>query len=85
MSSIRLGSCLLGPILDVQCNFGSHISFQLENAVKCLGNISDQGMVTHITGGNFAQSSITINGWLRDFLWAQTSQVIQSYDSSLST
>ncbi|THU42504.1 hypothetical protein C4D60_Mb00t05230 [Musa balbisiana] len=28
------------------------------------GTISDQGVVTHITGGNFAQSSITINGWL---------------------
>ncbi|KAJ1680551.1 hypothetical protein LUZ63_024231 [Rhynchospora breviuscula] len=38
------------------------------------GTISDQGIVTHITGGNFAQSSITINGWLRDFLWAQASQ-----------
>jgi hypothetical protein len=32
----------------------------------------------HITGGNFAQSANTINGWLRDFLWAQSSQVIQS-------
>lgn len=32
--------------------------------------------VSHITGGNFAQGSITINGWLRDFLWAQASQVI---------
>ncbi|KAL5645691.1 hypothetical protein ACJX0J_004748 [Zea mays] len=40
------------------------------------GTISDQGIVTHITGGNFGQSSITINGWLRDFLWAQASQVI---------
>ncbi|KAL2933656.1 hypothetical protein RDABS01_016775 [Bienertia sinuspersici] len=48
------------------------------------GSISDQGVVTHITEGNFAQSSITINGWLRDFLWAQASQVIQSYGSSLS-
>ena len=48
------------------------------------GTISDQGIVTHITGGNFAQSSITINGWLRDFLWAQASLVIQSYGSSLS-
>ncbi|KAK6769425.1 hypothetical protein RDI58_033333 [Solanum bulbocastanum] len=38
------------------------------------GSVSDQGVVTHITGGNFAQSSITINGWLRDFLWAQASQ-----------
>ncbi|KAI5084066.1 hypothetical protein GOP47_0000235 [Adiantum capillus-veneris] len=43
-----------------------------------------QGAVSHITGGNFAQSSTTINGWLRDFLWAQASQVIQSYGSSLS-
>ncbi|MBA0804176.1 hypothetical protein Gohar_014323, partial [Gossypium harknessii] len=38
------------------------------------GTISDQGVVIHITGGNFAQSSITINRWLRDFLWAQASQ-----------
>ncbi|KAI9081095.1 hypothetical protein K1719_036854 [Acacia pycnantha] len=37
------------------------------------GSISDQGVATHITGGNFAQSSITINGWLRDFLWARAS------------
>ncbi|PHT47835.1 Photosystem I chlorophyll a apoprotein A1 [Capsicum baccatum] len=48
------------------------------------GSVSDQGVVTHITGGKFAQSSITINGWLHDFLWAQASQVIQSYGSSLS-
>merc|ERR1712196_118332 len=40
--------------------------------------------VSHITGGNFAQSANTINGWLRDFLWAQSSQVIQSYGSALS-
>ncbi|KAH0673708.1 hypothetical protein KY290_005129 [Solanum tuberosum] len=32
----------------------------LENVVRCLGSVSDQGVVTHITGGNFAQSSITI-------------------------
>ncbi|KAL4190789.1 hypothetical protein AMTRI_Chr07g26450 [Amborella trichopoda] len=38
------------------------------------GSISNQGVVTHITGGNFAHSSITINRWLRDFLWAQASQ-----------
>jgi photosystem I P700 chlorophyll a apoprotein A1 len=44
--------------------------------------VNDAG-VSHITGGNFAQSANTINGWLRDFLWAQ-SQVIQSYGSALS-
>lgn len=38
-------------------------------------NLTSNG-VSHITGGNFVQGSITINGWLRDFLWAQASQVI---------
>ncbi|KAG6522798.1 hypothetical protein ZIOFF_019953 [Zingiber officinale] len=59
-----------------------HFSWKMQSDVW--GTISDQGVVTHITGGNFAQSSITINGWLRDFLWAQASQIIQSYGSSLS-
>ncbi|CAL9238698.1 unnamed protein product [Arabidopsis halleri] len=48
-----------------------HFSWKMQSDVW--GSISDQGVVTHITGGNFAQSSITINGWLRDFLWAQAS------------
>nr|YP_009555703.1 photosystem I P700 apoprotein A1 [Selaginella kraussiana]AZU95820.1 photosystem I P700 apoprotein A1 [Selaginella kraussiana] len=59
-----------------------HFSWKMQSDVW--GSVDDQGMVTRITGGNFAQSSITINGWLRDFLWAQASQVIQSYGSSLS-
>ncbi|KAF3326301.1 photosystem I P700 apoprotein A1 [Carex littledalei] len=59
-----------------------HFSWKMQSDVW--GTVSDQGIITHITGGNFAQSSITINGWLRDFLWAQASQVIQSYGSSLS-
>ncbi|PHT34357.1 Photosystem I chlorophyll a apoprotein A1 [Capsicum baccatum] len=49
-----------------------HFSWKMQSDVW--GSVSDQGVVTHITGGNFAQSSITINGWLRDFLWAQASQ-----------
>ncbi|XBI94864.1 hypothetical protein VPH35_031427 [Triticum aestivum] len=59
-----------------------HFSWKMQSDIW--GTISDQGVVTHIIGGNFAQSSIMINGWLRDFLWAQASQVIQSYGSSLS-
>jgi photosystem I P700 chlorophyll a apoprotein A1 len=47
------------------------------------GSVTNAG-VSHITGGNFSQSANTINGWLRDFLWAQSSQVIQSYGSALS-
>nr|QIB71390.1 photosystem I P700 apoprotein A1 [Selaginella tamariscina] len=59
-----------------------HFSWKTQSDVW--GSVGDQGAVTHTTGGNFAQSSITINGWLRDFLRAQASQVIQSYGSSLS-
>nr|QHR91993.1 putative Photosystem I P700 chlorophyll a apoprotein A1 [Picea sitchensis] len=47
-------------------------SNHLFKAVRCLSK-SGRG-----------NCSITINGWLRDFLWAQASQVIQSYGSSLS-
>jgi photosystem I P700 chlorophyll a apoprotein A1 len=48
------------------------------------GTIAPDGSITHITGGNFAQSSITNNGWLRDFLWAQATQAINSYGTALS-
>jgi hypothetical protein len=37
MSSIRLRSCFLRSIMDVQFYFDSHFLFQLENAVGCLG------------------------------------------------
>ncbi|MEG3931848.1 MULTISPECIES: photosystem I core protein PsaA [unclassified Microcoleus] len=59
-----------------------HFSWKMQSDVW--GTVSSDGTISHITGGNFAQSSITINGWLRDFLWAQASQVIQSYGSALS-
>lgn len=59
-----------------------HFSWKMQSDVW--GNITNTNEVSHITGGNFAQGAITINGWLRDFLWAQASQVIQSYGSSLS-
>jgi photosystem I P700 chlorophyll a apoprotein A1 len=59
-----------------------HFSWKMQSDVW--GSVSNAGVVSHITGGNFAQSALTINGWLRDFLWAQASQVIQSYGSALS-
>nr|YP_009745179.1 photosystem I P700 apoprotein A1 [Halymenia maculata]QIG87189.1 photosystem I P700 apoprotein A1 [Halymenia maculata] len=59
-----------------------HFSWKMQSDVW--GSVSQSGTISHITGGNFAQSAITINGWLRDFLWAQASQVIQSYGSALS-
>ena len=57
-----------------------HFSWKIQSDVW--GSVTNQ-RVSHITGGNFSQSANTINGWLRDFLWAQSSQVIQSYGSSL--
>ena len=59
-----------------------HFSWKMQSDVW--GTVGSDGSVSHITGGNFAQSAITINGWLRDFLWAQASQVIGSYGSALS-
>jgi photosystem I P700 chlorophyll a apoprotein A1 len=59
-----------------------HFSWKMQSDVW--GTLGPNGVVSHITGGNWAQSSITVNGWLRDFLWSQASQVIQSYGSALS-
>ncbi|MBE9029229.1 photosystem I core protein PsaA [filamentous cyanobacterium LEGE 11480] len=59
-----------------------HYSWKMQSDVW--GTVGADGSVTHITYGNFAQSAITINGWLRDFLWAQAAQVINSYGSALS-
>ncbi|MEL6778512.1 MAG: photosystem I core protein PsaA [Cyanobacteria bacterium J06597_16] len=59
-----------------------HFSWKMQSDVW--GTVSDNGTVSHITGGNFAASALTINGWLRDFLWAQASQVINTYGSALS-
>jgi photosystem I P700 chlorophyll a apoprotein A1 len=59
-----------------------HFSWKMQSDVW--GTVSSAGKISHVTGGNFATSSLTINGWLRDFLWSQASQVIQSYGSALS-
>lgn len=59
-----------------------HFSWKMQSDVW--GTVDPDGTVSHITYGNFAESAITINGWLRDFLWAQASNVITSYGSELS-
>jgi len=59
-----------------------HFSWKMQSDIW--GSVTPQGAISHITGGNFAQGATTINGWLRDFLWSQASQVIQSYGSALS-
>jgi photosystem I P700 chlorophyll a apoprotein A1 len=59
-----------------------HFSWKMQSDVW--GSITNKGTISHITGGNFNEGALTINGWLRDFLWSQASQVIQSYGSALS-
>ncbi|MUL39511.1 photosystem I core protein PsaA [Gloeocapsopsis dulcis] len=59
-----------------------HFSWKMQSDVW--GTIDADGNIAHITGGNFAMSANTINGWLRDFQWAQAAQVIQSYGTALS-
>jgi photosystem I P700 chlorophyll a apoprotein A1 len=57
----------------------------------------DGGQVNHLIGSTdfmigetattmsqFAASAVNINGWLRDFLWAQAANVINSYGGPLS-
>ncbi|PSP15972.1 MAG: photosystem I core protein PsaA [Cyanobacteria bacterium QS_8_64_29] len=59
-----------------------HFSWKMQSDVW--GTVAQDGSVSHITSGNFASGAITINGWLRDFLWAQSTEVINSYGSALS-
>ncbi len=59
-----------------------HFSWKMQSDIW--GTVNADGSVAHITNGNFAQSAITINGWLRDYLWAQAGQVINSYGSNTS-
>ena len=59
-----------------------HFSWKMQSDVW--GTVDPDGTIAHITGGNFALSANTINGWLRDFQWAQSAQVIQSYGTALS-
>jgi photosystem I P700 chlorophyll a apoprotein A1 len=59
-----------------------HFSWKMQSDVW--GTISAAGKISHITGGNFSKSAVSVNGWLRDFLWSQASQVIQSYGSAAS-
>lgn len=59
-----------------------HFSWKMQSDVW--GTIDPDGTIAHITGGNFGQSANTINGWLRDYQWAQSAQVIQSYGTPLA-
>ena len=60
-----------------------HFFWKMQSDVWGVYDVSSQKIV-HVTGGDFSVNSITINGWLRNFLWSQAAEVIQSYGSNLS-
>ena len=76
---VCLGLCWMYNSLSIVI---FHFSWKMQSDIW--GTVNADGSVQHITNGNFAQSAITINGWLRDYLWAQAVQVINSYGSATS-
>ena len=60
-----------------------HYFWKMQSDVWGIYNIPNQ-KIMHISGGDFSVNSSTINGWLRNFLWSQAAQVIQSYGTSIS-
>jgi hypothetical protein len=79
-----MGITFLRAVLDVQLHLSCHLPLLLEMQSYDTVLLTQNCTITNAAGGNFAQSALTINGWLRDFLWAQASNVIQSYGSALS-
>jgi photosystem I P700 chlorophyll a apoprotein A1 len=60
-----------------------HYFWKMQSDVWGIYNIPNQ-KIMHISGGDFSVNSSTIHGWLRNFLWSQPAQVIQSYRTSIS-
>jgi len=60
-----------------------HYFWKMQSDVWGVYDVSKQ-KVMHICGGDFSVNSGTINGWLRNLLWSQAAQVIQSYGTSIS-
>ena len=61
-----------------------HFLWKIQSDVWGLLLLSWVGKIQHIVS-DFSVNSVTINGWLRNFLWSQAAQVIQSYGTVLSS
>jgi len=60
-----------------------HFFWKMQSDVwGSLDSTSGKLLVNHPTSGDFSFNSSSINGWLRNFLWTQSAQVIQSYSTS---
>jgi hypothetical protein len=51
-----------------------HFSWKLQTDALA---VSSGNGASYLTNGSFTLNSTTINGWLRDFLWSESSQVIR--------
>lgn len=60
-----------------------HSFWKMQSDVWGIYNIVEHS-VAHISSCDFSVNSTTINGWLRNFLWSQAAQGIQSYATSIS-
>ena len=61
-----------------------HYFWKMQSDLWGISAGHDLQKIIHITAGDFSLHSSTIHGWLRNFLWSQSAQVIQSYTSSIS-
>ena len=61
-----------------------HFLWKIQSDVWGLLLSSWVGKIRHIVS-DFSVNSVTINGWLRNFLWSQAAQVIQSYGTAISS
>lgn len=55
--------------------------YNLQEAVENKSPVG--GVIAHIQP-DFSVNAVTINGWLRNFLWSGSAQVLQSYGTSLA-
>ena len=61
-----------------------HYFWKMQSDVWALIYYIPSEQITHISGGDFSVNVTTINAFLRNFLWSEAAQVIQSYTPPIS-
>jgi photosystem I P700 chlorophyll a apoprotein A1 len=59
-----------------------HFSWEMQSDVW--GSISDQGVIEHIVEESGFGGALSVETWLRDYLWLQSNSVIESYGTAFS-
>ena len=76
--------CVIYWSLFTHSSVSFHFLWKIQSDVWGLLLSSWVGKIRHIVS-DFSVNSVTINGWLRNFLWSQAAQVIQSYGTAISS